>query len=500
MANSLAYYVQKVKDNPDNKSLNAAQIAAKAKALYEADPNSAFKKPVKTNLPNTTSGGGQLTKLKTGERNDWEAFTNGEIISTPASKNAAGVATQAYVTVAGAPLDAAGAPVAAALLASSKGFELVDLNSAMRQYLAGISPGSMRIYKDKLAAYYPSKKAYENSIRYPGEKDTDFQTAIKNAISEVSVLNYDEAVKFAQISPANRTSTNASLQSISNWIESRVGDEPKSSSSSSESSLTTQLDAFNEFNRTVQLYVGDPTLVDGLEELRNKYWEDLHKEELRRESNSWSVYDPITRKNIGGGTSYQQLDETTKLEMRLKLVTVGNKTLKVAGISLVNPDDLQMAGGLIGDTYTKLSEHAYEYGLQLSNSDMLKKVKESLLPGGTSTGSDTTDGLKQQKDTLVQLAKAKYKGLEKYIDSGLSVNDLSSDFRKTKDDELELATGKTDIFDSDVQDAIGGDSMASKYDYILNLRKNPDWRFTKKANEASAGFLDALLKTWGKVG
>lgn len=504
MANKLSYYVTQVRDNPAYKNLNEKQIAAKAKALYEAAPNSEFNLNKKgTNvLPKIgdTISGTQLKPLNTAERSDWEAFTNGEIISTPASTNSAGVVTQAYITTEGAPLGSNGAPVASALLSSPKGFQLVDLNSAMRNYLVSISPGRMRLYKEKLAGYYPSKRAYENSIKYPGEKDTDFQTAIKNAISEVSVLNYDEALNFARLKPAQRTTTNPYLVSISSWIEGRIGDQPNSTSGSRESSLTTQLDAFNEFNRTVQLYVGDTTLVNGLEELRNKYWEDLHKEEMRRRSSSWSVFDPITNKETGGGTSYQQLDETSKLEMRLKLITLGNKPLKATGISLTNQDDLQVAGGLIGDTYTKLSEHAYEYGLQISHDAMLKKVKESLLPGGTSTGSDTTDGLKQQKDTLVQLAKAKYKGLEKYIDSGLSVNDLASDFRKTKDEEMEFANGKTDIFDQDVQDAISGDSMLSKYDYLMNIRKNPDWRFTKKANEASAGFIDAILKTWGKVG
>jgi hypothetical protein len=37
-------------------------------------------------------------------------------------------------------------------------------------------------------------------------------------------------------------------------------------------------------------------------------------------------------------------------------------------------------------------------------------------------------------------------------------------------------------------------------DYLLGIRTDPNWRFTKKANESSAAFIDAILKTWGKVG
>jgi len=33
--------------------------------------------------------------------------------------------------------------------------------------------------------------------------------------------------------------------------------------------------------------------------------------------------------------------------------------------------------------------------------------------------------------------------------------------------------------------------------YTGMLRQNPNWKFTKKANESAAGLVDTILKTWG---
>jgi hypothetical protein len=44
--------------------------------------------------------------------------------------------------------------------------------------------------------------------------------------------------------------------------------------------------------------------------------------------------------------------------------------------------------------------------------------------------------------------------------------------------------------------------LPTENDFIMGIRKDDKlgWKYTSKANEASAGFLDTLLKSWGKVG
>ena len=82
----------------------------------------------------------------------------------------------------------------------------------------------------------------------------------------------------------------------------------------------------------------------------------------------------------------------------------------------------------------------------------------------------------------------------------LKVGDIASQFMKAKTSELELSDGEVDIFDPDVQSALSGDKLPGSLDYLMQVRSDPRYRFTKKANEGAAGFLDTLLRMWGKVG
>jgi hypothetical protein len=445
-----------------------------------------------------TSTDVKLEKIQTGKQTEWNKFVDGRIVRVPSSTKA-GVTTEAYVgqTVPGSTRQ----PVPIALVQNGDGFELKDIDSAINEYLANIpnTPEAYQYAKSKLQQYYPSTKAFERSLTQPiKESDAGFREAIKAAIGDNSSRNYDEAFRYATALVTSPSAPFPTLYTTERFVETRQLSPQDTSSGQRTSSLTFEDDARREFDRTVQLYVGDPMLVNNIDALREKYVADLLKEERLRESIYYSTTNALGTKSFSSGYSYQQLGETDKLEMRLALITKGSPKVKSTGISLVDPLKLQESGGLIGDTYTKLTEYAYEYGIQLPYEIMLKRSKEALLPGGVDVGTDTKSGLDQQKRTISEMSKAKYKGLASYLDSGLTVSDLAADFRKTKEEQLELAPNSVDIFDEDVQSAITGEKgMLNTFDYILNLRAKPEWRFTKAANEAAAGFLDTIAKTWG---
>jgi hypothetical protein len=449
------------------------------------------------NIPDTSTDV-KLDKIQTGKRTDWDAFTNGQIVRVPLLTKA-GVTTEAFVGQAVPGSTRQPAPVA--LVQNGEGFELKDLDSAINEYLANIpnTPEAYEYAKAKLFPYYPTTKSYARSLTQPiRESDAGFREAIKNAINDNSSRNFDEAFRYATARVVNPAAPLPTLLTTERFVETRQLTPQDTSSGQRTSSLTFEADARKEFDRTVQLYVGDPKLVDNIDALRDKYVADLAKEERLRQSIYQSTTNALGTQSFSTGLSYQQLGETDKLEMRLKLITKGNAKAKSTGISLVDPLELQDSGGLIGDTYTKLTEYAYDFGIQLPYDVMLKRASEALLPGGVDAGTDTKSGLDQQKRTLAQMSKAKYTGLASYLDSGLTVSDLAADFRKTKEEQLELAPGTVDIFDEDVQSAITGEKgMIGKFDYILNLRSKPEWRFTKAANEAAAGFLDTIARTWG---
>ena len=292
------------------------------------------------------------------------------------------------------------------------------------------------------------------------------------------------------------------LYDFDSYVLSRPDIQEPTSSGESTSNLTTKEDAYAEFNRTVKQYVGDPVLVDKLEALREAYWQKLHKIEMDRNTTR------ITRTDIFGNTvantmGEAPLTEQDRTEMRLGLIINGDKKIASTGIKAATQESLEDAGGLISQAYGKLKETAADYGIRLSSSELLDRTYRALKVGGVSAGLSTgtmATGIEQEIATIKQSAKAHFKGLSQYIDNGLRVSDISSNFQRMKENEMGLVEGDIDIYDDDVQKAIGGPDISSVNDFILGVRSNPLWRKTPKANEMAATFINTILKSWGKVG
>jgi hypothetical protein len=288
---------------------------------------------------------------------------------------------------------------------------------------------------------------------------------------------------------------------------------PQSTTQSSRtSSLTTELDAIAEFKRTVRQYVGDPTLVDNVDKLAKEYYNRLHAEEIKRISYSTNTTDPITGLSTGSGVSYAQLSEQDRVEMRLGLIVNGasvtdtkTKQKKVisTGLKDVTQEQLADASGVIGQSYAKLNSVAADYGIQLTHKDLLNRVKRSLKPGGVTTGvspSTLDTGLSAEENSIKQAAKIYFKSLAPYIDQGLKVSDISSNFQRLKETEFGYSDNSVSIYDKDVQKAISGDKVFGVNDFINTVRSDPAWRKTAKANELAAQWVNTLLRSWGKIG
>ena len=512
--NPLSYYEAIVKTQYPN--LTPAQQKAKAAEAYMRDPESTYTgkrptgtpTPTPTNTTNNTTSGQQLTPIPKGPRTDWESFVNGKIIYVPATTSG-GVTTEAYIQLPSTDTKQPAVTVILKPSADGKSFELQDANAAASEFLSFIpkNDASYLYVKQKLQQYYPggiNGAAYKKSLTQPiGESDIGFMTAIKNSLNEVSAINWTAAVAFAGLTPAQRASGNAGLIGYNEFIDTRQILPPKTSDSSRTSQLTTQMDADAEFNRTVQQYIGDPKLVDKVDALRKAYWEKLHKEELRRASFSTSTSDPITGQSSSSGFSYAPLTEQDRIEMRLGFIINGDKNSNSTGIKNTLPQDLEDEGGLVGAAYGKLREVAADYGIKLTHQDLVNRVYKSLKPGGVTAGvspSSMGTGLEQEANSIKQAAKVHFKGLGQYIDNGLKVSDISSNFQRLKEQEMGLADNAVDIFDNDVQKAIGGADVSTVNDFILAVRSNPLWRKTPKANEMAATFVNTILKSWGKVG
>jgi len=477
--------------------LDPRKAAAEALARSEANKNP---KPTPsptgtTNVP-VVGNPNQLPAMETAPTTKWSKFTDGTLVLNSGSTTG-GVQSSPYVSM--VPVKG-GQPKAIVILptADGTGYYTQDLDKIVQASLTGIPVTSIQGYKAQLRAYYSSDKEFRLSIASP-DKDVAFQNAIKRAMSEVSVSNFNSGVQNAAALAKN---PNAPLPSALYTFDSYVMSRPQIATPTSESArssgLTTREDALAEFYRTVQQYVGDPTLVNNISTLAEAYWNKLRATELNRQSISTSSTD-IFNNRSSSSVGYVQLSDQDRLEMRVGFITKGGsakdaktgKTVTSTGIKGVDYEKLQNTGGLIGDNYTKLLEHSYDMGVPVNKDDLVARAAKALLPGGS---------VDAQMKSMTQASKAHYSTLGAYIDSGLKVSDIASFYQKTRDAELELASGATDIFNDDVQKAIKGSSLMDQNDYLLNIRTDPNWRFTKKANEASADFIDSILKTWGKVG
>lgn len=484
---------------PTPKPTLPAGVAAANAAANKSRPPSIPPTPVATQSAAPIVGDKVtgLEPVKIGSSTDWNQFLNGTLVPITVGPN--GTTIEPYVSGT-KPTSTNPNPGQIAILpnADGKGFYTDSVDAVAAQSMLGINAGNIQAYKLKLAAYYTSQKEFKLSYATT-DKDVAFQKAIRRAINEASVANFGYGVTNANALKANPNAPlPAGLYDFNSYVLSRPNVPVTTSTSQSDTGLTTREDALAEFYRTVQSHVGDPSLVNNLPTLAEAYWNKLHATELNRGSSRTTVSDPF-----GGGSStgvqYVQLSEQDRLEMRINFIVKGGsakdaktgKTVTSTGIKGVDYQKLQDTGGLIGDNYTKLLEHSYDMGVPVNKDDLVARAGKALLPGGS---------VDEQIKSLTQASKVYYKNLTPYIDSGLKVSDIASYYQKTRDSELELTPGSTDIFNDNVQKALNGEKLMDQNDYLLGIRTDPNWRFTKKANESSAAFIDAVLKTWGKVG
>jgi len=451
-----------------------------------ATPSPGGKKDPTGGTPNPN-----LDPLPKGVQLDWSKFLDGGYVLNSGATEGA-TAGQPYIS---GSIDGKANPKSIVILPSTdgKGYLAQDLDAAVQEYINRIPNVAKETYKKKLKNYYPDPKSYAVSLQGGPvvENDLGFQAAVKKALQATSVDNFRSAVKVAEQKKTNPDfDPSNQLYSFEYFVQTRDPLPDRTSQSTRTSQLTTKEDALREFYRTVQDYVGDPTLVNELDKLANQYWLDLQAEESRRVSTGFSTTNPFGQ-TTSTSRSFSQLTDLDRLEMRIKLITRGSTKAKSTGIKLVEPTKLQEAGGEIGNFYTELLGHSYKTGIRLSNEALLSKVEEINRPGGS---------LEEQKRTLTQASKLKYKALAPYIDAGISVGDFIADFSAIKARELDLNAREINVFDSDIQTAIGGEKLLGPEDFTTLVRKNPNWRYSSTANESSAQFINSLLKTFGKVG
>lgn len=464
-----------------------------------------YYKWVELNKPTKPSGGSSdpkpvvgseniepTTVTNSGVRTDWKSFIDGTIVPQEGDQT---LANTPYVS---ARLGIPGQeePTAVVILPTGdgKGFYVQSREVVLKNYMRQISrePKNMLFWKQKLASYYRTPKAYSVSLRGGPitDKDTEFAFALKRALSEIAYDNFQQGAENVK----NNYLSSDNFYTVNDWIQKRVTAPVVERTSYTETSYTTEADAIADFMREVQIQVGDPKLVDNVKELAQQYWLKVKKEEESRKTFSKGGSDPISGTGFGSSVGYKPPSAELLKEWRIQFITKGaidKKKIISTGIRNVKPIDLQDAGGEIGDNYTKLKGYSFDYGVRISDAELIKKASEASLPGGS---------IEEQKRTMLLASRLKYPALGTYIEGGLKVKEIATPFITKKQKVLELSDGSVDTFDPDVQWALSRDKLPGDIEYETRLRSLPQYRNTRAANEYAADLIHTMTKMWGKVG
>jgi hypothetical protein len=468
--------------------------------------------PIVPSSPNAPGTGNTnpIKPLPVGVIKDYNLFLDGSYVLNSGG-TLGGVQQQPYVSA--VPTGSNTQPKAVIILPKfdaqgvQTGFTITDIDKEVETIISKLPRANITFYKNQLKDLYPSVSDFKKSLTAGPvtDKDIGFQQAIKNSLLQASVDNFNTGI---EIATGNKQ---AKMYNFESYVQTRTPSALPTSQSQRTSGLTVKEDAYAEFDRTVKQYVGDPALVNEVKKLREEYWQRLHKSELARQSTGTSTTD-IFGNTIGRTIAYTQMSEQDRLDLRLGLVVNGatvtdpktkEKVVISTGITQTSSEDLEEAGALIGASYGKLRAVAADYGIELTHTDLLNRSRKAVKPGGVTTGISPDamgTGLEQEANSIKQAAKIKFKTLAPYIDQGLKVTDIASNFQRIKENEYGLVGNSVNIYDPDVQNAISGDKIYSNNDFILGVRAKPEWRKTPKANEMAATFINRLLTTWGKVG
>jgi hypothetical protein len=188
-----------------------------------------------------------------------------------------------------------------------------------------------------------------------------------------------------------------------------------------------------------------------------------------------------TRDAAGNATTTTVGGVATKEDRESLALNFVSKVLAAQGLK--NPGPTLSAG------LTAIRKFASDYGVVIPDADVRGYAVQYLRDGK----------LDFITEKLKNISKARYPGLAQYIDQGLTVKDVASQYMVRKAQLLEVPIETLNPFDTDVARAISGQVMETIGDFDNRMRQSPLWQYTKNAKEKGADFINNILSRFGMV-
>lgn len=163
--------------------------------------------------------------------------------------------------------------------------------------------------------------------------------------------------------------------------------------------------------------------------------------------------------------------------------------LDFVGKALGKREGIANAGPALNAGLTAIRKFASDYGVVVPDADIRGYAMQYLRDGK----------LDFITEKLKNISKARYPGLAQYVDQGLTVKDIASQYMAKKAQILEVPIETLNPFDNDIARAISGQTLETLGDFENRMRQSPLWQYTKNAAEKGANFINNILSRFGMV-
>jgi hypothetical protein len=198
------------------------------------------------------------------------------------------------------------------------------------------------------------------------------------------------------------------------------------------------------------------------------------------------------------GLSDQLLNEVATTVARTGLTGLGEKQAVYNTAFRATDNQAQTDRALSGFEADRIRKIGRAYNFKVSDDQV-----QSILTGTPEAGSGqvlTEEGLRQR---LQRAAKGAMPQLADQIDAGLSLEDISGNYRRYAADLLERSEDEIDMFSGPYLKAFGSKDggQLSLSDWITTVKSDPTfgWQYTKQANQQATDIGLTLARAFGKV-
>jgi hypothetical protein len=241
--------------------------------------------------------------------------------------------------------------------------------------------------------------------------------------------------------------------------------------------ITDPAKATKDFTKLVTDYFGQDMLSKLDPKDTSDYLQQLNA--LEKKSGQKTVYS-----TKGGVTTQQQVSAGVTDADREQLA------LSILKKYIPGGKDIANVGGLIGSNYNTLKTLTSAYGVTLPDGDLRQLALNSL------TSKTAIDDAKAKVQTL---AKATYRNLAPFIDQGLTVKDIASQYINRMSNVLEISPDGIDLNDRYIQEVLSADKLPSLNEFTIKLRNTPMWQKTGGAIEEAASYAKKILSDFGLI-